>query len=326
MFDPTNVRQRAFALLLVMPLFFASNIVIGRAAADTVEPWTLAFLRWLVALLILLPFAWPGLKTHGRDIVRNWDLIGLMGLLGMWFCGAGVYFALRYTSATNGTLIYTSSPILILVLEWLFRGRAIGRREAIGIVLAILGVVAIVVKGSLAQLFALRFNAGDVIFAIAALSWAIYSVLLKRSTLSSIPTMSLFAALAFAGVVTLAPFTLVEIADTGHFPASFDAWLSIFGLASISSVLAFYCFQHGIAVVGPSTAGLFMYLLPPYGVLMAVIFLGEELHGYHFAGFLLVMAGLLLATAPAALWRRIAALLPASTMRLLPHKRLPGAE
>jgi drug/metabolite transporter (DMT)-like permease len=138
--------------------------------------------------------------------------------------------------------------------------------------------------------------------------------------------MSLFAALAFAGVVTLAPFMLVEIAETGHFPASLDAWLSIFGLASISSVLAFYCFQHGVAVVGPSTAGLFMYLLPPYGVLMAVVFLGEELHGYHFAGFLLIMAGLLLATAPGALWRRIAAKLPPSLASAFPRRTLHGAE
>ncbi|WP_186395168.1 MULTISPECIES: DMT family transporter [unclassified Stappia] len=326
MFDPTNVRQRAYALLLVMPLFFASNIVIGRAAAATVEPWTLAFLRWLVAFLILLPFALPGLKQHRDEILRNWRLITIMGLLGMWFCGAGVYFALRYTSATNGTLIYTSSPVLILMLEWLFRGRAIGRREAIGIVLAILGVVAIVVKGSLGQLLALRFNAGDVIFAIAALSWAVYSVLLKRKTLAAVPTISLFAALAFAGVVTLAPFTLVEIVETGHFPASLDAWLSIFGLALIASVLAFYCFQHGIAVVGPSTAGLFMYLLPPYGVIMAVVFLGEELHAYHFAGFLLIMSGLVMATAPVSLWRKAADLLPLGLLKLPLRAPAQGAE
>ena len=298
MFDPANAQHRAYVLLLVTPLFFSSNMVIGRAAAATVEPWTLAFLRWVLAFLILLPFALPGLRRHARDLRRHWDLIGLMGLLGMWFCGAGVYFALNYTTATNGTLIYTSSPILIILLEWLFRGRAVGLREGIGIVLAVLCVLAIVVKGSLTLLLSLQFNAGDVLFAIAALSWAIYSVLLKRSSLNEVPTLTLFAALALGGAITLLPFTIVEIAETGRFPVSADAWLSIFGVALVASVLAFSCFQYGVKVVGPSTAGLFMYLLPPYGVVMAVVFLGEELHGYHFAGFVLIMGGLVLATAP----------------------------
>lgn len=308
MFDPANAQHRAYALLLVTPLFFSSNMVIGRAAAATVEPWTLAFLRWVLAFLILLPFALPGLRKHARTLLHHWDLIGLMGLLGMWFCGAGVYFALNYTTATNGTLIYTSSPILIILLEWLFRGRAVGLREGIGIVLAVLGVLAIVVKGSLTLLLSLQFNAGDVLFAIAALSWAIYSVLLKRSSLNEVPTLTLFAALALGGAITLLPFTIVEIAETGRFPVSADAWLSIFGVALVASVLAFSCFQYGVKVVGPSTAGLFMYLLPPYGVIMAVVFLGEELHGYHFAGFLLIMGGLVLATAPRWLLQQAAAL------------------
>jgi drug/metabolite transporter (DMT)-like permease len=305
MFDPADQRHRAFALLLVMPLFFSSNLVIGRAAISSVEPWTLAFLRWVLAFAILLPFAHKGLIRHRDTLLRQWTLIGMMGLLGMWFCGAGVYFALNYTTATNGTLIYTSSPILIVLLEWLFRGRQVGLREGIGIALAILGVVAIVVKGSLSILLALEFNAGDVIFALAALSWAVYSVLLKRKSLAEVPTLSLFAALALAGAITLFPFTLVEIAETGRFPVSGDAWASIFGIALVSSVLAFSCFQYGIKLVGPSTTGLFMYLMPPYGVMMAVVFLGEELHAYHFAGFVLIMSGLVLATAPPWLLARI---------------------
>ncbi|MCA1297052.1 DMT family transporter [Stappia indica] len=305
MLDLSSPRHRAFALLFVMPLFFSSNMVIGRAAVETVEPWTLAFLRWTLAFLILLPFAHRGLARHRGTLLRHWDLLGIMGLLGMWFCGAGVYFALRFTTATNGTLIYTSSPVLILMLEWLFRGRSISAREAVGIVLAILGVITIVVEGSLSALLSLRFNGGDVIFALAALSWAVYSVLLKRGEFTAVPTLSLFAALALTGTVSLFPFAIWEIAETGQFPVTSDAWVSIFGVAVVSSVLAFSCFQYGIKVVGPSVTGVFMYLLPPYGVLMAVVFLGEALHAYHFAGFLLVMSGLVLATAPPALVQRL---------------------
>lgn len=294
----TNQRAFAFAALTVMPLFFSSNLIIGRAATASVEPFTLAFLRWLLAFLILLPFAVNGMVRHRNDLLQHWRLITIMGLLGMWICGAGVYWALRYTTATNGTLIYTSSPVLILVLERIFRGRRIGSAEWVGIVLAITGVLAIIAKGSISAVLQIQFNGGDLIFAIAAISWATYSVLLRRKEFAPVPTIALFACLALAGAITLLPFTGLEIVVTGAFPQSTAAWLSIFGVASISSVLAFGCFQLGIKVVGPSTTGLFMYLLPPYGVLMAATFLGEKLHFYHAAGFAMIMTGLLLATAP----------------------------
>ncbi len=298
-------RLRAYGLLTVMPLFFSSNMVIGRAAVTAVEPWTLAFLRWVLAFVILLPFALSGLQSNRALLLRHRVLLGIMGFLGMWICGAGVYFALRHTTATNGTLIYTSSPVLILALEWAFRGRHINLRESSGIVLAIAGVTMIVVKGSWAVLTNLAFNVGDLIFAVAALSWAVYSVLLKRREFSAVPTLSLFAALALAGAVTLMPFAAVEIAVTGRFPVTIPAWTSITGIAVVASVLAFSCFQYGVKVVGPATTGLFMYLLPPYGVMMAVIFLGEDLELYHFAGFILIMTGLVLATAPKTLLARL---------------------
>ncbi|WP_417773254.1 DMT family transporter [Stappia sp.] len=310
MIDLKDPRHRAYALLIVMPVFFSSNLVIGRAAISTVEPWTLAFLRWILAFAMLLPFALAGMRAHRKTLQREWTTLGIMGILGMWICGAGVYFALNYTTASNATLIYTSSPVLILLLEWLFRGRRIGTREGLGILLAIAGVVLIVVKGSLATLLALELNAGDVLMALAAMAWAGYSVLLKRPAFAEVPTLSLFATLAAAGALTLLPFTVVEIAETGRFPVHADAWISILGLALGASVLAFSTFQYGVKVVGPSTTGLFMYLLPPYGVLMSVVFLGEELHLYHFAGFAFIMAGLILATAPRRLIDRMRALLP----------------
>lgn len=312
---PINERSRAFVLLTVMPLFFSSNLIIGRAAVEAVEPWTLAFLRWTLAFLILLPFAIRGISRNAAVFLRHWGLIAIMGFLGMWICGAGVYFALRFTTATNGTLIYTSSPVLILLLEWIFRGRRIVAREFIGIVLAIAGVVMIVVKGSLTVLTDLDLNAGDIIFALAALSWAVYSVLLKRREFLGLPTLSLFAVLAFAGAISLLPFTALEIALTERFPEGLTAWSSIAGIALISSVLAFSCFQYGVKVLGPATTGVFMYLLPPYGVMMAVVFLGEDLELYHLAGFVLIMAGLVLATAPLAIIKRVTALLPLPATR-----------
>lgn len=293
-----NERTRAYLVLCVMPLFFTSNLIIGRAAVTSVEPFTLAFLRWSLAALLLLPFAWSGLRSHGGQLAKQWRMLMVQGFLGMWICGAIVYLGLKYTSATNGTLIYTSSPVLILLLERLFRGRAISSRETLGIVLALGGVVMIVVKGSLAVLLNMSFNIGDLMFAAAALSWAVYSVLLKDTKRGHLPSNAVFAATAAMGALLLAPFMVAEVAYTRHFPTAPAAWLSIFGIVISASILAFSTFQYGIKVLGPSVTGLFMYLLPPYGVFMAIFFLGESFQPFHAAGSALVMSGLILATAP----------------------------
>lgn len=305
MSSPASQNPLIYPLLFIMPVFMSSNIIIGRYAIDQTEPWTLAFLRWLLAFIILLPFAHRQASAVMPIIRANLKLLLIMAFLGMWICGALVYLALKYTSATNGTLIYSAAPIVIMVLEWLFRGRRISLREAVGIVLAVTGVVVIVTKGSLANLLALQFNWGDLIFALCMISWATYSVLIRQKALQDIPVMMLFAALAGLGALLLFPFSVMEMIFVAPLPTSMPAWLSIAGVAIVASVLAFSTYQYGIKMVGASIAGLFMYLLPPYGVFMAVVFLGEELHAYHFMGFIPIMAGLILATLPVAALRRL---------------------
>ncbi len=294
-----RTRRRALLILIFMPLFFSSNIIFGRAAINLgAEPFTLAFLRWGLSAAILMPFVIRELRQADIDWTTFTGPLLLMGFLGMWVCGALVYFALKYTSATNGTLIYTSSPVLILLIEWAFRGRRIGLREAIGIMLAFFGVVAIVVRGDFDRLIGLSFNLGDLIFVATAISWAIYSVLLRTERFQAVPTFPLFALIAAAGALTLAPFAVFEIAWTLKFPNQLAVWGYVAGIVFLSSIIAFSSFQYGVKVVGSSVAGIFLYLLPVYGVAMAVLFLGETLEAFHFWGIALVLGGVVLATWP----------------------------
>ena len=288
-----------------MPILFSTNIVFGRAAVETVEPFTLAFLRWFLAGSILaLALRGP---FHGLSVRRlGLPLLG-MGFLGMWVCGALVYVALDTTTATNGTLIYASSPVMIIALEWALRGRAVSAREAIGIVMAVIGVVAIVAKGSLSVLLALRFNTGDLIFVATAISWAIYSVCLKSRIFAEVDTFPLFAAIALAGALFLAPFSAVEIGLTETFPTAPESWMWITGIVLLSSLGAFSCFSYGVSIVGSSIAGMFLYLLPVSGVTLSVLLLGEELRVFHVVGIALTTGGVILATLPKRISRAAAA-------------------
>jgi len=292
-------RRRALLILLVMPLFFCTNIVFGRAAIQLgAEPFTLAFLRWGLTAAILAPFVTSEIRHKDIDWTALWKPLLLMGFLGMWVCGALVYFALKYTSATNGTLIYTSSPVIIILIELIFRGRKISLREAFGIALAFSGVVAIVVRGSVENLLALSFNLGDLIFVATAISWAVYSFLLREPRFQSIAVFPLFACISAAGAFVLAPFALVEIILTSKFPASADVWGYVAGIVVLSSLIAFSSFQYGVKIVGSSVAGIYLYLLPVYGVTLAVLLLGEQLYAFHFWGIVSVLGGVIIATYP----------------------------
>ena len=291
--DP--VRYRDLALVVLVPLFFSTNVVIGRSVVAEVGPWTLAFLRWSGALLIVLPFCWDSLRASRGAILAQARTIGLLAFLGMWVCGGGVYVAVHYTTATNATLIYASANVLILVLEWAFRGRPIGLRELVGTVLAFCGVAAVAMGGESAV--DLSLNRGDVLIAVAAFSWAVYSVVLKRPGLTAIPGLPLFATIMLIGAVMLAPMMAWEVWSAEALPQSARAWLAVAGLALVPSVGAFFGYQYGVRRFGPATMAMTSYLWTPFGVLLAVIFLGESLRAYHLVGLALILPGVVLATA-----------------------------
>lgn len=294
----------AVLVMLVTPLFFSTNLIFGRGVVDEVAPFTLAFLRWAAVAVALSPFLFRERGVAADVLGANRALVVLLGFLGMWICGALVYLALDMTTATNGTLIYTTSPVIILLIEAIFRGRRIGRREAVGSAIAFLGVAVIVLRGDIEALLTLDVNAGDLLFVGSAIAWAVYSILYRSPRLASLSNLALFSAVAAAGALTLLPFALAEYMFGQPMPATASAWGSIAGIVVFASLLAFSGFQYGVRQLGPAAAGVFMYLLPPYGVFLAVAFLGETFHPFHAAGIALVMGGIVLATAPRGLFRQ----------------------
>lgn len=298
-----NITLFAYIILFVAPAFFTTNVIFGRQLLS-VEPFTLAFIRWGLTSAILLLFCkndWPEMMQVYKS---NKSLSFFCGFLAFWICGGMVYFALHYTSATNGILIYTTPPILILAIEAIWRGRAISVREIIGILIALIGAAIIIANGNLGNLLSLQFNLGDLIFVIAAISWAIYSVLLKSERYSTLKTLPLLTLLSICGTIILAPFAAYEVLYIGNLPNTNSEWMLILGIVLLSSIGAFLSFQYGIKMLGASIAGIFMYLLAPWGLLFAWFFLGETLENYHIYGTVFILSGIIVATLPLKVFKR----------------------
>lgn len=239
-----------------------------------------------------------------RVFFKNIAYCFVAAFLAFWVCGGMVYLALKSTTATNGTLIYTTPPVLILILDAIWRNRRISCREIVGIFLAILGVAAIILKGKPENLLLLEFNSGDLIFVAAAIAWAFYSVMLKAPRLSELDTLPLLALLATCGSILLLPFALFEISTTGNIPSTQFEWLIIAAIVVFSSLLSFSTFQYGVKILGSSIAGIFMYLLPPWGLFFAWLLLGETMQGFHIFGTIVIMSGIITATLPARLFKK----------------------
>ncbi len=293
----------AYLALLISPLFFSTNVIFGRAATD-IAPFTLAFIRWSVSgtiLLLVCKNQWDPMWLLAK---KHWKTLFRLGFLGMFICGAIVYLALKVTTATNGTLIYTIPPVIIILIERFWRDRPLQVRESIGVGLAIFGVFIIIAKGSLETVFNMDFNSGDLLFLLAAVSWAIYSVILRSKIFSELGTLPLFAMIALIGAILLLPFAAYEFYAGIDMPHTRNHWMMIGGIIVFSSLIAFSTFQHGVRILGPSIAGIFMYLLPPCGVGFAWYFLGERIQGFHIAGIATVLSGVMLATFPIKLFSK----------------------
>lgn len=292
-----NAALAAYGFYFLSSAFFASNIVFGRAAAHLVPPAGLAFWRWVIAFLIILPFAARGLLLHRHTLRASWKRLLLMGALGQGVCGAGLYLALEYTSATNAGLIYATSPVMILIIAALWLGEAVTLRQTAGILLAMAGVLVILTRGEPEVLLHFSFNIGDLMVLGVSAAWAVYTVLARQSK-SSLPVVTGFAANALSGVIVLAPLCAWETVALHPAPLTLDTVARIAGLALFASVLAFITYQKTIVLMGPARGGTSLYVMPVWTALAAWALLGEELHLFHMAGVALVLPGLLLATMP----------------------------
>lgn len=286
--------QLVLGLVLLLPALWAANFLIARSASGIIGPHMLALQRWVLAALVFCLMSHRELRAQWRTVLAEWPHMLVLGALGMWICGAWVYVAAHSTGATNMALIYSLSPVLIIVVSGLWLGERLSPRQALGVGLAFLGVLHVVVQGRWSNLLQVRLVAGDFWILGAALSWTFFTLLLKRWS-TSLGSNARLAAISVAGVLVLLPFALWE-AVTGPVPA-FSA--EGFVLALLAALLpgfgAYLVYDLLIRQLGTMRAGVVLYLVPPYAAVLAWLVLGEPIRGFHLLGLALILPGIYLA-------------------------------
>lgn len=296
MIVPANpARVIAFALLALANLFWAGNWVTGRALRDSFDPVTLNFLRWLVAVLVLAPFAAPELLAKRAAIRRHAGLLVLLAFTGVALFQSLVYLGLRTTTAINALLLNSSAPLFFLLCSWMMERERATPRQVGGMALSLLGILVIVSRGEPATLLELEFHAGDAWILLAMPVWGIYSVLLKRRP-PELGGVGLLFVISLAGLALLAPAAALMAAHAQPRWPSAEEAAGVLYMGLAASVGAFICWNRGVEIVGANAAGFTLHLLPAFGTLLAMAFLGEAFHAFHAAGIATILAGVVLAS------------------------------
>ncbi|MBD1172655.1 DMT family transporter [Pelagibacterales bacterium SAG-MED05] len=294
---PSATRKNNFypyLLLFIQPIFMASNIIVARGGVEYVPPVSLAFWRWLTVFVILMPFFFDEIIKKKRQFKNESFKLFFLGLMGCGICGAFPFIAGMSTTMANMGIIYTSSPIFIIVLSVLFFGDKINLSRIIGLILCLSGVLIIICKGDLTYLINFKFTSGDLWMLGAAFGWAVYSIFLINWK-SSFSLMARFTLIAFFGVISLFPFYLIEewyFFNTA-FNNNFIFWVLF---AAISpGIIAFTLYTKVQKYVGASLAGFTLYIFSIYSAIYGIILFDEAILSFHYYGAALVFIGVYLA-------------------------------
>ena len=288
------VANQPYLLLCIAALCWAGNAIVGRLAAGHIPPVTLSFLRWSMAFFVILPFAWKHLRRDWSAIRSRLGIMVFFSITGIAIFNTLQYWALEYTTALNTLLLQSAGPLFVAVWSLILLGVRLTLAQAIGVALSMIGVLVILLHGDLSTLSSIEFNKGDIIFTVAMVIFGLYSVLtLKRPQIHGLS----FAAFTFGcGAACLVPLLIWELSARPVMQINTANLLSLFYVAVFPSTLAYLCFNRGVQLIGANRAAPFFHVVPLFGAVMAMVFLGEHPQLFHVVGFALVLTGVFVAS------------------------------
>jgi drug/metabolite transporter (DMT)-like permease len=282
----------AFAALAATMLFWSGNLIVGRAMRDEIPAFMLAFMRWVIAFIIILPFAARHVVADRQKLIAGWKSVLFLGVVGVGSFNAFLYYGLHFTTATNASLLEAAIPAFVLLFNLMIFGQRATANQVLGVLISAAGVVVIICHGHLETLLGLGFGVGDMLILGAVLAWAIYTSMLRLKP--DCHPLSFLAVTFGLAALTMAPFAATEMDAIRAMHWGPDVIGAMLYVGIIPSIIAYGLFNFAVEEVGAVRAGQANNLLPLFGAFLAVLLLSEPFHGYHVIGIVLILAGIAL--------------------------------
>jgi drug/metabolite transporter (DMT)-like permease len=286
--------NHGYVLMILTALVWSGNAIVGRAVHEIVPPFGLAFWRWAATLPVVVIIAWPYLRRDFPAMLAGWRWMLFLAGLGIALYNSVIYLGLDHTTAINMVLINSARPAMIVALSFVVFRERVSSTQTVGLVLGFLGTLVVLFHGELERLATLELNIGDMFIFVATISWALYTVFFpKRPPIHGASFMAYSVAI---GVILLLPFYVWETATVESVPFVWETIAAVLFLSLGASVIGHMGYNRIVELLGANIAGVTSYLVMAFGVVIAIIALGEAFHGYHAGGLALLLLGTYLAT------------------------------
>ena len=281
-------------MLVCATLFWAGNFTIGKFAyLENIPPFSLAFLRWCLVWIILFPFTYKEISKLRFKIKENLSLFFILGLTSVCIFSSFTYNALNYTQVINASLFNTAIPVTIILVCFLLKIEKTNIFQISGLLISVLGILAIITRLDINILLSLNFNKGDIFMIVAIIAWGIYSAYLKKRTFD-ISLLSLVHIVCTFGLIFLLPLFLIDVLQGKTVEISSNLFYILIYIAIFPSIGSYYCWAGAVAIIGANRAGIFLSLIPLFSTILAIIFFNEKFLFFHFIGSVLIILGLFL--------------------------------
>jgi len=281
-------------MLVCATLFWAGNFTIGKFAfLENIPPNTLAFLRWSLVWIILFPFTYKEVLKQKNNIKQNLSLFSILGFTSVCIFTSFTYNALNYTQVINASLFNTAIPVTIILVCFLLKIEKTNIFQISGLLISVLGILAIITRLDLNILLSLNFNKGDLFMIGAIIAWGIYSAYLKKQTFN-VSLLALVHIICTFGLIFLLPMFIMDVVQGETIEMSSNLFYILIYIAVFPSIGSYYCWAGAVSIIGANRAGIFLSLIPLFSTIFAILFFNEKFLFFHLIGSILIILGLFL--------------------------------
>ena len=281
-------------MLVCATLFWAGNFTLAKLAyLENIPPNSLAFLRWCLVWIILLPFTYKEILKLKNQIKENLSLFLILGSTSVCIFTSFTYNALNYTQVINASLFNTAIPVTIILVCFLLKIEKTNIFQILGLIISVLGILAIITRLDLNILLSLNFNKGDLFMIWAIIAWGIYSAYLRKQTFD-VSLLALVHIICTFGLIFLLPLFILDVAQGKTIEINSNFFYILMYIAIFPSIGSYYCWAGAVAIIGANRAGIFLSLIPLFSTIFAILFFNEKFLFFHLIGSILIILGLLL--------------------------------
>ena len=282
-------------MLVCATLFWAGNFTLAKLAyLENIPPNSLAFLRWCLVWIILLPFTYKEILKLKNQIKGNLSLFLILGSTSVCIFTSFTYNALNYTQVINASLFNTAAPAAIILVCLLLKIEKTNTFQVLGVIFSLLGVLFIISKADFEIFKNLAFEKGDLFALFAMISWSLYSALLKKKNYGLSP-ITLLQVVIGLGVIFLIPMYAIDYIYIGNrITLNINFILVLSYVVLLPGIISFFFWIKGVALIGANRAGIYLHLMPILAAILAMIIFDEVLLFYHYIGGIFIISGILL--------------------------------